>query len=89
MIAIVRKINGRGRREEGGGGNRRGKVGRRIKEKDDKRRGKHKSEKSVSPFDLYENYHVINTYWSFIIIVIITDDYDYDYYGYYYDYYDE
>lgn len=53
---------------------------KRIKEKDDKRRGKYKSEKSVSPFDLYENYHVINTYWSFIIVVIITDDY-YDYYG--------
>lgn len=53
---------------------------------------KHKSEKSISPLSIYiprELPRVIDTYWSFIIVVIITDDYYDYYYDDYYDYYDE
>ena len=50
---------------------------------DEKKCGKESREKSDSPIDLYEYYHVITMYWSFIIVIITNDYYDY------YDYYDE
>lgn len=86
MIAIL-KI-----KKEGEEGNRRGKVGRGVEEKDDKWNIKNINRRNRFlryRFIYRELPRVIDTYWSFIIVVIITDDYYDYYYDDYYDYYDE